>query len=74
MNVSEFSVLFPDDPNMFVTGKDMTVLCNQLNEDLRNVQEWLQCNKLSFNVLKTHYIFHVLYFSRLEINWLMILM
>ena len=34
----------------------MNVLCNQLNEDLRNVQEWLQCNKLSLNVLKTHYM------------------
>ena len=41
---------------MFITGKDMNVLCNQLNEDLRNVQEWLQCNKLSLNVLKTHYV------------------
>ena len=57
-NVSEFcfSVLFADDTNMFITGKDMNVLCNQLNEDLRNVQEWLQCNKLSLNVLKTHYM------------------
>ena len=42
---------------MFITGKDMDVLCQQLNKDLRNVQEWLQCNKLSLNVLKTHYIF-----------------
>ena len=41
---------------MFITGKDMDVLCHQLNEDLRNVQEWLQCNKLSLNVLKTHYM------------------
>ena len=57
-NVSEFcfSVLFADDTNMFITGKDMNVLCNQLNEDLINVQEWLQCNKLSLNVLKTHYM------------------
>ena len=57
-NVSEFcfSVLFADDTNMFITGKDMDVLCQQLNKDLRNVQEWLQCNKLSLNVLKTHYM------------------
>ena len=26
------------------------------NEDLINVQEWFQCNKLSLNVLKTHYM------------------
>ena len=51
-----FSVLFADDTNMFITGKVMDVLCQQLNKDLRNVQEWLQCNKLSLNVLKTHYM------------------
>ena len=57
-SVSEFcfSVLFADDTNMFITGKDMNVLCRQLNDDLRNIQEWLQCNKLSLNVLKTHYM------------------
>ena len=57
-SVSEccFSVLFADDTNMFITGKDMDILCHQLNEDLRNIQEWLQCNKLSLNVLKTHYM------------------
>ena len=57
-SVSEycFSVLFANDTNMFITGKDRDVLCHQLNEDLRNVQEWLQCIKLSLNVLKTHYM------------------
>ena len=40
-SVSEFcfSVLFADDTNMFITGKDMDILCHQLNEDLKNVQE-----------------------------------
>ena len=37
------SILFADDTNMFFTGKNL-------------VQEWLHCNKLSLNVLKTHYI------------------
>ena len=46
-----FSVLFADDTNMFITGKDMDVLCQQLNRDLTNVQEWLQCNKLSLNFI-----------------------
>ena len=57
-SVSEncFSVMFADDTNTFITGKYMDVLCHQLNEDLRNVQEWLHCNKLSLNVLKTHYM------------------
>ena len=57
-SVSEFCfcVLFAHDTNMFITGKDMNILCRQLNEDLRNIQDWLQCNKLSLNVLKTRYM------------------
>ena len=57
-NVSShcFSILFADDTNMFISGRNLDVLCNQLNEDLREIQEWLNCNKLSLNVLKTHYM------------------
>ena len=57
-NVSShgFSILFVDDTNMFISGRNLDVLCNQLNEDLREIQEWLNCNKLSLNVLKTHYM------------------
>ena len=47
------SILFADDTNVFNTGKDIDVLCNQINEDLQAIQEWLNCNKLSLNVLKT---------------------
>ena len=58
VNVSRhcFSILFADDTNMFISGKNLEVLCSQLNEDLREIQEWLNCNKLSLNVLKTHYM------------------
>ena len=45
-----YSILFADDTNMFNTGKDIDVLCNQINEDLQAIQEWLNCNKLSLNV------------------------
>ena len=56
-SVSEFfSVLFAYDINMFITGKYMDVVCRQFDEDLENIQEWLQCNKLSLNVLKTLYM------------------
>ena len=41
---------------MFIIGKDINVLCDQMNIALKNVQEWLFCNKLSLNVLKTHYM------------------
>ena len=58
VNVSRhcFSILFADDTNMFISGKHLEVLCSQLNDDLREIQEWLNCNKLSLNVLKTHYM------------------
>ena len=57
-SVSEgcFSVLFADDTNMFIAGRNVNEMCNQMNADLFRVQEWLHCNKLSLNVLKTHYM------------------
>ena len=57
-SVSEacFSILFADDANMFITGHNVSEMCNQFNADLFRVQEWLHCNKLSLNVLKTHYM------------------
>ena len=56
VNVSRhcFSILFADDTNMFLSDKNLEVLRSQLNEDLREIQEWLNCNKLSLNVLKAH--------------------
>jgi len=50
------NIMFADDTNMFISGKDTESLCNQLNADLTQVQEWLTCNKLSLNVKKTHYM------------------
>ena len=50
------SILFADDTNMFFTGRDLQTMTKVINEELINVQEWLHCNKLSLNVLKTHYI------------------
>ena len=52
-NVSRncFSISFADDTNMFISDRNLDEICNQLNEDLREIQEWLNCNKLSINVL-----------------------
>ena len=56
--VSEFflPLLFVDDTNLFITGNDMEEMCAKLNGDLKNISEWLCCNKLSLNVSKTHYM------------------
>ena len=50
------SILFADDTNMFFTGNHLKTMATVFNEELIRVQEWLHCNKLSLNVLKTHYI------------------
>ena len=31
-------------------------MCDKINEDIENIREWLCCNKLSLNILKTHYM------------------
>ena len=51
-----FSILFADDTNLFTTGKEIEIMWERLNDDLEQIREWLCCNKLSLNVLKTHYM------------------
>ena len=50
------SILFADDSNVFISGKDVEVMCEKLNYDMENIRQWLCCNKLSLNVSKTHYM------------------
>ena len=50
------SILFADDTNAFNMGKDLNLLCKTVNEELEKIQDWLNCNKLSLNVSKTHYM------------------
>ena len=49
-------ISFADDTNIFITGRNIDVMCQQLNDDLGKIQEWLCSNTLSLNVLKTHYM------------------
>ena len=51
-----FSILFADDSNMFISGKDVQAMSEKLNSDMENIRQWLCCNKLSLNVSKTHYM------------------
>ena len=57
-NVSKvlFSILFADDTNVFVSGKNINELVVVLNRELSKLVTWLQVNKLSLNVKKTHYM------------------
>ena len=49
-----FSILYADDTDMFKSSKDIIDLQNTVNETLSSVSDWLQTNRLSINVKKTH--------------------
>ena len=54
-----YYVLFADDTNVFISGNNLRKLINTLHIELDKLYAWLQSNKLTFNLLKTHYIvFH----------------
>ena len=53
---TSLSVLFADDINIFLSGKNLQSMSMTLNEQLTAIYEWLCCIKLSLNVLKTHYM------------------
>lgn len=57
-NVSEklFALLFADDSNMFLSGKNIDELVNSMNIEMEKVTDWLNVNKLSLNLKKTHYM------------------
>ena len=51
-----FSLLFADDTNMFLSGKDPDQLVEITNQEMKYVVDWLRLNKLSLNLTKTHFI------------------
>jgi hypothetical protein len=48
-----FALLFVDDTNIFITGKNLHEIVSTLNEELKRISEWLKINKLSLNIDKT---------------------
>ena len=53
-NISEFIklVMFADDSNLFVSGKNLDTLQQQVNTALSDISKWLASNRLSLNVKK----------------------
>ena len=47
---------FADDTTIFISGTDMTLLYEQINQDLSTLAEWFRTNKLSIYVIKTYYM------------------
>ena len=57
-NVSDiiFPLIFADDTNVFVTGKDLNHMVDIINKELNKLTEWMNVNKLSLNVIKTNFM------------------
>ena len=51
-----FAILFADDSNFFCTGKDIDDLVDTVNHELKAIVSWLNANKMSLNVDKTHFM------------------
>ena len=49
-------ILFADDSNIFFSHQNPQSLLSIVNNELKLVQNWINANKLSLNVDKTHYI------------------
>ena len=53
---SLLGIMFADDTNMFLSGTDMYKLQQTLNVELEKINLWIQVNKLSLNINKTHFM------------------
>ena len=52
-------ILFADDSSLFIQGDDINTLCHLMNIELNKVYNWVNSNKLSLNIEKTHcMLFH----------------
>ena len=51
-----FPVLFADDSNLFLSGKNTDQVQQMINDELKDIVIWLRANKLSLNISKPHYM------------------
>ena len=49
-------ILFADDTNLFRSGSDLNVLCNEFSAELSKLYNWFNVNKLSLNIIKTNFM------------------
>jgi hypothetical protein len=58
INVSNrvIPIIFADDTNIFLKGKSIKDMMCHLNKELAQIVTWLNVNKLSLNVAKSHYM------------------
>ena len=41
--------MYADDTTVTYSAEDIEALCDDLNEELTNISEWMQSNKLTLN-------------------------
>ena len=51
-----FFIMFADDTNIFITGKNLRSMIDTLNGELTQITEWLNANKISLNISKTQFM------------------
>ena len=51
-----FFLMYADDTNVFLSSKNLKELETLMNQELSSLLEWLNANKLSLNIKKTHFI------------------
>ena len=51
-----FSILFADDTNVFITGKNLGSMITTMNGELEKLYEWMCVNRLSLNIKKTKFM------------------
>ena len=51
-----FPLLYADDTNVFLNGKNLNKMIETMNSELEKIVVWLKINKLKLNVKKTHYM------------------
>ena len=57
-----FLLLFADDSNVFVTGRDLDAIIDQVNTEMVKVVAWLNANKLTLFI----YLFTVIYIAHFQ--------
>ena len=45
-------IMFADDSNFFMSGKNLNTIEKMVNEELKNIVTWLEANRLSLNIKK----------------------
>ena len=51
-----FPPMFANDTNIFIQGKDISQIQNDMNEEMIKISAWLKINKLSLITGKTHFM------------------